>query len=290
MKQLSGPRKSASNLSNSLHQHLNMYAMAAGAAGVGMLVSAPATEGKIVYTPANVQLSRGSFYRLDLNGDGIVDYILLQKGNTIGHGSVDNTLFVCRSLFRTSRGVNYCASSGSAPVNDVRVNGSAAAAPLRAGAVIQRGDRFKHDSRSVFTGGVRYPSFTSKSTNWFGPWVNGGKGVKNRYLGLRFKIKNRFHFGWARLTVTTSKKSFTTTLTGYAYETIAGKSIKAGQTHGPATDDLTSDPDFTNPDDPGPGASLTTPDTPQPASLGMLALGSQGVPLWRRKELALEGD
>jgi len=44
--------------------------------------------------------------------------------------------------------------------------------------------------------------------------------------------------------------------------------------------------------DPGSGAFLTSPipDTPHPASLGMLALGAQGVPLWRRKESALQGN
>jgi hypothetical protein len=42
----------------------------------------------------------------------------------------------------------------------------------------------------------------------------------------------------------------------------------------------------------GPGASLTSniPGTPQPGSLGMLALGAQGVPLWRRKESIVRGD
>jgi hypothetical protein len=39
----------------------------------------------------------------------------------------------------------------------------------------------------------------------------------------------------------------------------------------------------------GPGASMTSPipDRPQPASLGILALGAQGVPLWQRKESSL---
>ena len=73
------------------------------------------------------------------------------------------------------------------------------------------------------------------------------------------------------------------TLTGYAYETIPGKSIRAGQTKGP--DDFTGEPSAATSDDPGPGASLTTPvpQTQQPASLGMLALGVRGVLLWRRK-------
>ena len=68
------------------------------------------------------------------------------------------------------------------------------------------------------------------------------------------------------------------TITGYAYEPIPGKSIKAGQTKGPADD--------RDKEDFGPSAALTsrTPDEPQPASLSILALGAQGVPLRRRKE------
>ena len=118
-----------------------------------------------------------------------------------------------------------------------------------------------------------------RSCNYYagGNWAR----VTNRYLGLKFKINEKTHYGWARLSVQISSdyRQITATLTGYAYETIAGKSIKAGQTKGPADD--STNQDF------GPGASITNPipDTPQPASLGMLALGAQGVPLWRRREL-----
>ena len=117
-----------------------------------------------------------------------------------------------------------------------------------------------------------------RSCNYYagGNWAR----VTNRYLGLKFKINGKTHYGWARLSVQISSdyRQITATLTGYAYETIAGKSIKAGQTKGPADD--STNQDF------GPGASITNPipDTPQPASLGMLALGAQGVPMWRRKE------
>ena len=98
--------------------------------------------------------------------------------------------------------------------------------------------------------------------------------VTDRYLGLTFLRNGRTHYGWARLTVS---GAFVAKLTGYAYETIAGKSIIAGQTKG-AADDPTNE-DF------GSDASLTNsiPDKPQPASLGTLALGAQGVPLCRRK-------
>jgi hypothetical protein len=35
----------------------------------------------------------------------------------------------------------------------------------------------------------------------------------------------KVHFGWARVIITTSAKTFTATLTGYAYDTIPNKSI-----------------------------------------------------------------
>jgi hypothetical protein len=46
MKRSSGPRKTA-NLSDSLHQHLNMYALAASAAEVNMLALARPAEAKL---------------------------------------------------------------------------------------------------------------------------------------------------------------------------------------------------------------------------------------------------
>jgi hypothetical protein len=56
MKRSSGPRKTASDLSESVHQQINMYAIAAAAAGVGVLAFAQPSEAKIVYPPAHKQL------------------------------------------------------------------------------------------------------------------------------------------------------------------------------------------------------------------------------------------
>jgi hypothetical protein len=63
------------------------------------------------------------------------------------------------------------------------------------------------------------------------PWNN----VKQAYLGLKFVIKGKTHFGWARLKVSVDplKLSITAILTGYAYETTPGKPIIAGATKGP---------------------------------------------------------
>jgi hypothetical protein len=121
-----------------------------------------------------------------------------------------------------------------------------------------------------------------------GLWLN----VSNGYLGLKFQIKGKTHYGWARLSVHSSEGygyqipvSMEATLTGYAYETVAGKSIKAGQTKGAAYD-WEEDEDF------GDGASLSAPVlVPLPPSWpGLLALIAQDIPLLRGKESALEGD
>jgi len=111
-------------------------------------------------------------------------------------------------------------------------------------------------------------------TSTFGPWDN----VANRYLGLKFKIHGKTHHGWARLSIQWVNGSFTATLTGYAYETIPNKPIIAGDKKAESS----------SVEQPNP-AALTIP-TPKPASLGLLAMGSPALSIWRRKESALAGD
>lgn len=250
MTRSSGPRKSA-DLSKSLQHRLDIYAIAARAAGVGILALAQPSEAKIVYTAAHVRIAKFDNVVLDVNHDG--------KGDFTFYAGVEGTSgFDWQYLFadRYRSGVNgvFATSTGL----------TKQAVALRAGARIGP-SRFFNGFNSMarhFTANTH-----SHSTNWKGEWANGGKGLKNHYLGLKFRINGKFHFGWARVTLTVSGKSFTALLTGYAYETIPSKSIKAGQTK-EATGDRTNQ-DF------GRGASLTSPipDKPQHATLGTLALG-----------------
>jgi hypothetical protein len=53
-----------------------------------------------------------------------------------------------------------------------------------------------------------------------------------RYLGLKFQIKGKTHYAWARFNVKLSRP-VNAVLTGYAYETIPNKAIIAGKTKGP---------------------------------------------------------
>ena len=230
--------RTTSILSESLGRQLNAYALAASAAGVGVLALARSAEAKIVYTPKHLQLQGGTPYPIDLNRDGKVDFFLFEGGgSTSAQNDVFGYLKVCHQPHHKSGsfGSYLCISSTSATnaLNQVTAATSGDAAALRAGAKIQHNGRFGGKGVAVAMGSIAYKRSTSGGTSWAGPWMNAGNGVKNRYLGLKFKINGKFHFGWARLTVATQKRSFTATLTGYAYETIPGKSIIAGKTKGP---------------------------------------------------------
>jgi hypothetical protein len=98
-----------------------------------------------------------------------------------------------------------------------------------------------------------------------GNWRN----VKDLYLGLKFMVAGQTHFGWARLNVAlTTQASWTATLTGYAYETVANRPLLSGQTHGQEV----------------PQPVSFKPMAPLPATLGSLAQGAPGLVAWRRDE------
>jgi hypothetical protein len=223
MKERFLPRKPVV-LSESTQRRLGMYALAASAAGVTILALEPPAEAKIVYTPTHVKLVPGTPFPIDLNKDGIVDFFLIQY---YPHGSSAIELSACQYV---SSGVwgPFCYQQIGA--NAIRVTKSNKwATDLRSGAIIKAGDRFNRGD--VRLGAVGWFS----TTGWSGPWMNGGKGVKNRYLGLKFKAGGRFHFGWARISVKTAPppQRVTAVLSGYAYETVPGKPIIAGKTKGP---------------------------------------------------------
>jgi hypothetical protein len=261
--------KKASNLYQSIHQQLSVHLLAAVMAVVSVLALAQSTEAKIKYTPTHVVIGKGGVlsYNLDLNHDGVTDF------------NIENY-----SSWR-----NACVASGyvdldPASGNRVVYTNEFAAALVR-GTPIGPSSQFKPGGETMASFGFTVPCRLVEE----GPWVN----VTDHYLGLSFQLNGRTHYGWARLSVqfvhsfclTKDSCYFIATLTGYAYETIAGKSIKAGQTKGAAYD-WEEEEDF------GPGASLTNPSsgTPQPATLGALAMGAPGLSIWRRKELALQGD
>jgi hypothetical protein len=76
MKSSSRSARTPSDLSDSVHQRLNMYVLAASAAGVGILALAQPSEAKIVYTKTRRVIGTNGIYPLDLNHDGIIDFVI----------------------------------------------------------------------------------------------------------------------------------------------------------------------------------------------------------------------
>jgi len=211
-----------------------MYALAATAAGVGMLALSQAAEAKIVYTKTHVAILPKHSYKLRLN-----------------HEQTDFTL----------ANITFCSDYCNYEFWLTCAAGNSAIGQLTSGYVW--GLALKQGSR-IGTGQGFFPkgAFLVVGTGviFVGHWVN----VTNGYLGLKFRIGGKTHYGWARMTVETgapptpNAPRISATLTGYAYETIPNKPIIAGKTKGP---DVV---------------------TVQPASLGRLAQGSAGLAAWRK--------
>jgi hypothetical protein len=219
-----------------------MYALAASAAGVGVLALAQPAEAKVVYTPVRQVIGANGVYNLDLNQDGTFDF-LIQQWN-YGNWASNNQLLADAAVGNAVEGKNN------------------QAAALAAGASIGPAQNF-------IAGGVNgevmlsITHFTTGGTSFgHGFWAN----VQNRYLGLQFKINGETHYGWARLSVSRQAYHFTAVLTGYAYEDTPNTAIKAGQTTGGSAD----------------SSANVNPLTPQYKSLGELALGVSSVPTRRQ--------
>ncbi len=211
-----------SKLSESLQRHLNAYALAASAAGVGMLSLAQSAEAKIIYTKTHAVIGSNHTYKLDLNHDRIADFELR------------NYRFFTDTYVATFSALP--AQSNNRVVGKPFRGGTQSAYALSRGATV--------GPKQPFSGALM--AKTVGFSRW-GRWCN----VSNRYLGLKFLIKGKVHYGWARLNVSAHQNTITGTLTGYAYETIPNKPIITGRT--------------------GPDVI-----TLEPGSLGRLAQGSAG--------------
>ncbi len=200
-------------LSASLVHQLNMYALAASAAGVAVLALAQPAEAKVVYTKAHKWLAPNSNFPLDLNHDGIVDF-KLDRYSYI-HYRIDRRedLFVSDAR---GNGVGAIQTS---------VSYATLAFALSAGRTVSAGLGF--GGGGFMAGQDLWPSSFSCS---FAYWAH----AKNRYLGFQFSIRGAVHYGWARLSVNSCNvNGLKALLTGYAYETVANKPIITGRTNGP---------------------------------------------------------
>jgi hypothetical protein len=239
--------RAAVRIDSKLEKKLAAYIAAAGAAGASLLAVQPA-EGKVVYTPTNVNVTFSGI-PLDLNNDGTADFSLTFREQASHSVALVVIPAVTGNAVRPSRSFGAAAGFFGVPVG--------------------LGERFVSNTHTSYGPGVEmaqvfaYGNYSSSR----GPWIN----TTNRYLGIKFLISGQIHFGWARLTV---KKGLNAVLTGYAYETIPNVTIIEGHTFGAEKAASFAPSDLPNP-------------VPQPASLGALARGAEGLSMWRREEEAV---
>ena len=212
-----------------LSQRLLAYAAAAGAAGVGVLAAAAPARADIVFTPANITFSDSNL---------AID---------ITHGTLNDFLFTGFSSTNMSLNVDGYHGDG------ILRGPSGYAAALGRGAKIGA-------SAGKFFEELEMAGISYRGSTLTGSWAD----VRNRYLGLSIDVNGQIHYGWAELSVRKpgSRRAIVATLEGYAYDTVANQTIRAGQV--------------------GPNTLIST--TPEPGTLGLLALGSLGVGFWRRKK------
>jgi len=246
-------------LSELFLQRLNLYALAAGAAGVSLLALAPPAAAEVVYTPAHIEFKPGSrsFFDLDLNHDGIEDFSFTNYPGGFFYPALSVRLV------------------DNPPLSGGIQGGGLSALALNRGARIGSSKSFSQGDSSF---GLRL-AFVNQNGD-HGDWVN----VTNRYLGLKFPINGEVHFGWARLSVGLEGIQIGAVLTGYAFETIPNHPILAGRTSGTADDAPDSEaPTFRR------RRSKPVSRVHQ-TSLGVLALGAPGIPFWRREELRQQSE
>ena len=254
MKRSPRPTRPTANLSNSVDQRLSVYALAASAAGVGLLAWAQPAQAKIVYTAAHIPIVQdGGPVNLDLNRDGINDFQFSNITTTEG---------VRRAEGFHQSSLNVYPIQQSNRIRAVESHGHLGAAALTKGKKVGPHSPFEpgHSALNMWAcaGGT-------SGGGCGGPWLK----VKQAYLGLKFVIKGKTHFGWAHIR---QAGETTPTIVGYAYETIANKPIVTGTTKGP--DDANV----------GESKAVFTAPSRVSATLELLAMGAPGLSIWRREQ------
>ncbi len=244
------------------------YAAAAGAAGIGLACGTPAAKADIIYTSASSQVPVNGSLAVTIDGVAALEFTNSARAWTSGP--------YWRQSFRGKAGMDALAG--------LMVGAGGSAAKLPFGAFIGSYQKGAFNAGGGLMGSVAgqfgYRAFnrTWNGTHWqtstrierhplsatarAGEWTLNGSG----YLGFVFTAADDVnYYGWASLNITEvsspSSAYYREVLTGYAYNNIPGAPITAGEGY----------------------------TTPEPGTLGLLALGSLGLGFWRRKRTAVRG-
>jgi hypothetical protein len=249
--------------SNRLNRQAGMYSLAAAAAGVSLLALAQPAVSEVVVTRKTIPIPLAPYNqdtspKISMANNGIDNFSFVLAAGVSNLGP--------RELVMIPIGL------GEEAGNQVLCGGSFYAKAMALDRGVTIGPAV--GPSETFSSYAALIEGTNSSGNGGGFFPRGywGGNPKNKYLGVRFQLGGKTHYGWIRLTVTLNTKlekpTLEATITGYAYETVANKPIKAGT------------------------AALSTAEAQVPKkiqhktgpSLGMLAAGAEELTAWRREE------
>jgi hypothetical protein len=277
-------RSPASPLSPPLLRRLNAYFLAAGAeqsrirldlqsvaigvAALGGLGLALPAHAEVIYKPVHVSIQPGNWYYLNPVGAQVAPFLF-----AVG--------FTSPGIYWDTVSFNPGTSRAAVVVN--RTSWSVAQLPQEA--AIGPNRRFGASRGLVATFGP-YGGGTFKHHVGF-------RFEKIGYMGFKFAVNGQEHYGWARVLVTFNtkvpKRRLSAVMDGYAYETIPNRPIRAGQMK---EDTAPSGiPETMIPAQSGVFSAVShQPTSSAGMFLGLLALGHEGIEVWRREKREAGSD
>jgi hypothetical protein len=260
------PAKVPARLSELLGKMLNAYTLSAGAAGVAALACALPAEGAPVCKTLSTELHHTNSFPLYLPGVTVAPVNIVQTTNsqfvTFSSENIFTAFWWNRAFFTpNSAGANVMLGAKGLP------------ADLASGAEIGPGGDFGK--------GASYGMLFTYGRGRIFTVIGGGTKLKHRgnfsfagdnYIGFEFSDLGAIHYGWARLSASVIQGAHTKArltvlnILGYGYETTPNTAIAAGS----CSTEQASNGDVQN----------SSPTAANP-SLGMLALGSEGLASWR---------
>lgn len=200
---------------------LERYSLMASA----LLLTATSADAAIVYTDVSPdELVVNNLYDIDLDGDGAIDFTLFQSGSSypgfsvinlaVIAGNASSNLAVATFIPGTYGTYSYAfpaALSVGAPINDMQT--FASSGPL-----------------GFFGSFGGFYMFSS------GAFI----GATDKYIGVQFDISGSLHYGWIRVDVASDVSNIV--VKDFAYESVAGVGIAAGDGISSAACDATLAP------------------------------------------------
>ncbi len=159
-------------------------------------------------------------YSLDLNNDGINDFVLSARKKFVGCGACGSLIYVSTeadSAVISSTSTSWIAdATGGYPVNTL----------------IDSSLGWTNAIHTLVTKRVHCVPCTSSPGSHLsyppasGPWLN----VYGKYLGLKIQVGADFYYGWIKLALAIAQNTVSINIMEYAYNSTPNQPILAGQT------------------------------------------------------------